>query len=289
MKRLNLYQEITNKIIEALEKGEFREWIQPWTNGAPFNAFSGHRYRGVNQLVLGLETWRKGYDDPRWLTFNQAKKLGGHVRKGEKSTTIIFWKFIEVMDDSPEEESEETTKVVPIARAYRVFNVAQCEGINLSPLERNVFDVDDFTERLLALPEIKWGGSRACYDSLEDVIRLPRKENFVHAEGFKETFYHELVHWTGHESRLNRKMRNRFGSAEYAMEELVAELGSAFLMAYIGVPFERTQHTGYIDSWLDALRRDSRAIFTAARKAQEACDFLVEEAGLQEDSLREAA
>ncbi len=288
MKRRNLYQEVTNKIIMALESGNFSEWIQPWNNGLPFNAISGHRYKGINQIILGLEMWVKGYEDPRWLTFNQAKKIGGHIKKGEKSSTVVFWKFIEVVDcecgeqSSRMSEDELPTKVVPIARAYRVFNVAQCEGIKLKPLQKNYFDVDAFTKSLLTLPEIRWGGMRACYIPSKDVICLPKKENFIHAEGFKETFYHELIHWTGHENRLNRNLKNRFGSAEYAMEELVAELGSAFLMANTGVPFGETQYTDYIDSWLEVLHKDSRAIFTAARKAQDACDFVLEKAGLQE-------
>ncbi len=280
MKRLNLYQEVTNKIIKALESGKFSEWIQPWNNGLPFNAVSGHRYKGINQIILGFEAWAKGYEDPRWLTFNQAKKLGGHIKKGEKSTLIVFWKFIEVQETS--EDGEEITKRVPIARAYHVFNVEQCDGLDLHPLEKNTFDIDTFTKRLLALPKIQWGGTQACYVPPEDVIRLPQKTNFIHAEGFKEVFFHELTHWTGNDKRLDRNLKNRFGSAEYAMEELIAELGSAFLMGHIGLTLEKTQHVAYLDSWLTVLRKDSRAIFTAARKAQEACDFLIKEAGLQE-------
>jgi len=293
MAKNNLYKKITDQIIQALENGEFAKWVQPWNNGLPYNAFSGHRYRGINQLILGIKSYVKGYDDPRWITFKQANKKGGKVKKGEKSTLIVFWKFIEMPeDDNPElPEEEQTVKVVPIARAYRVFNVAQCEGLKLRPLEKNYYDLDTFTEQLLALPEIQWGGTMACYVPSEDIIRLPQKENFIHAEGFKEVFYHELVHWTAHEDRLARDLKGRFGDARYAMEELVAELGSAFLMAHIGVPLTQTQHTAYLDSWLEVFRKDNRAIFTAARRAQDACDFLLKSAGLakHEQGLKKAA
>jgi len=299
MKR-NIYEEITQKIIKSLETGVI-PWIRPWEAaryGEHRNAVTHRPYRGLNILLLNLTALTKGFSDPRWLTFRNTEQLGGHVRKGEKGVGVIFWKFLpltEQQESDPEADAGDTNrKVIPFARLFTVFNVEQCEGLNLPPLavDRDEELQNPAAERIIALPDIRHGGSKACYSPAGDYINMPVQQAFAGLDYYYATAYHETVHWTGHPTRLLRQFGKRFGDDAYAFEELVAEIGAAFLGAMTGLPFEKLRHAGYIDSWLRILRGDNRAIFTAAAKAQAAADFLLEQARLADDTdgdLPEAA
>lgn len=289
MKR-DIYQEVTNKIIEQLENGT-PSWERPWAKlknvrgqNIPHNAHTGRPYSGVNTLLLWGAEQHHEYSSAGWLTYRQAKELGGHVRKGEKGEPIIFWKFLKKTDTKP--NGDEVEKTVPMVRGYTVFNVEQCDGITLpkskpktkSPeheLDRNQ-EIFQFVDRVD--PEIIVGGNIACYVPSRDLIRMPEFDQFHTVDGYCQTLMHELTHWTGHESRVDRPIKNRFGDQAYAVEELIAELGSSYLCAAFGIDMDGrqgiAQHASYIESWLTVLKNDKRAIFTAASKAQKAVEWL---------------
>jgi len=289
----NIYEEITEKIIAALEDGVI-PWAKPWNavqHGAFRNAITNRPYRGLNIMLLNLVAMLKGFVDPRWLTFRNAEKLGGNIRKGEKGVQVIFWKFLPVqnrmddgeMDPDTDAIDGEERKVIPFARTYTVFNVEQCEGLELPNLdfgEREAQETNQFAEKILALPVLKHGGDRACYSPSGDRICMPTRAVFENLDFYYSTAYHEIVHWTGHPDRLARTFGQRFGDQDYAFEELVAEIGAAFLGAHTGIPFAEMRHPGYINSWLQILQADSKAIFTAAAKAQNAADFVLDKAGI---------
>lgn len=266
-------------------------WQRPWKNGGsargssmPHNVVSGRPYHGVNVLLLGCAEMAHGYQSPCWLTFKQAQDKGGHVRKGEKGQIITFWKFnrrtVKGADGKPliTDDGEQVTAAAPMLRTYYVFNVAQCEGIEVPPPPPPVVipkpALAARIERLGAV--IQHGGDRACYSPLGDSVSIPRPEQFVSEDLYWSTLLHELTHWTGHKARCDRKILNRFGSEAYAAEELVAEIGSAFLCASFGIPLDELQHPEYVENWLSVLRGDNRAIFTASRLAQVAADFIID-------------
>ena len=294
--RKNVYETITEQIIHSLESGVV-PWARPWEAsqyGIHRNAATDRPYRGLNILLLNMIAMMQGFVDPRWLTFRNAEKLGGHVKKGEKGVGIIFWKFVptkadgssvslsDTANDMHPVSDDENQKVIPLVRMYTVFNVEQCEGLNIADLE--VKEIDNSTypdsELILNLPIIKHGGNKAYYTQAKDFIAMPTRDCFESPEFYYSTAFHEIVHWTGHHSRLHRKFGKRFGDNEYAVEELVAEIGSAFIGAGAGLPFEDMRHPEYINSWLQILKKDSMAIFTAAAKAQTAADFVLDKAGL---------
>jgi len=308
MAKRNVYREVTREIIKALREG-VGPWIRPWrTSAGPHrNAFSGRPYRGVNVLLLNLASMRRGFTSNLWLTYREAKRLGGYVRPGEKGVRIIFWKFIEIEERDREgnpvidpETGEPVKRTVPFARLYTVFNLDQTEGVRIprSVSERCEMDrKNDLGERLLALPRIVWG-NKAAYYPVGDFIELPPKGAFESPEYFYATAFHELIHWTGHPDRLARDLSGRFGDRSYAMEELIAEMGAAFLSAHAGLPVRKLQHPEYINDWLRVIENDRtyRAVFTAARMAQEACDWLLVRVGEavqpespEEYEMREAA
>lgn len=297
----DVYQEVTDAIIAQLEKGTV-PWLRPWKtikgedSGIPKNFRSGHAYRGINVPLLWATALNKGYDSDQWLTFKQCQELGGNVRKGEKSALVVFWKIQRFKDAAGEGDSGEggtggedsaggKVKTIPLLRHYNVFNVCQCDGLperekpaelvpEWSPVERAeavMLDSD---------ADIRHGGDRAFFRSsllsdADNFIQLPHKAAFASAENYYATALHELTHWTGHRTRLNRDMSGGFGSQSYAREELVAEMGSAFLCAEIGLPLEGLQHPSYIESWLDVLKEDKKAVLVAAGKAQRAADLLL--------------
>lgn len=303
--RKNIYEEITEKIITALEGGVI-PWARPWDAvkyGAYRNAITNRPYRGLNILLLNLVAMMKGFVDPRWLTFRNAEKLGGRIKKGEKGVSVIFWKFLPARqqhdDDGslPGQESAASNdrKVIPFARAYTVFNVEQCEGLDLPALDPGEVvecSTNEMAEKILALPVIEYGGGRACYSPSTDRITLPPRQAFENLNLFYGIAYHETIHWVGSGSRLARTFGKRFGDKDYAFEELVAEIGAAFLGSCTGIPFEEMRHPEYINSWLEILKGDSKAIFTAAAKAQDAADYILLKAGLadeEEEALPAAA
>ncbi len=277
---MRLYQEVTDRIVAELETGA-APWLKPWktsiANGTslmPSNAATGRSYHGINIPILWHAAGERGYPTHQWLTFNQAKERGGSVRKGEKATQVVFTKKLRIKDKETEEE-----KQISMLRGYYVFNAVQVEGlpvreITLSPpsdQEHRQSRVDAFIAATRA--DIRHGGNEAAYMPALDYIVMPPFGAFRTTEGYFATSLHELGHWSGHESRLDRNLEGRFGTRSYAAEELVAELTSAFLCAHLGVTCE-LRHAGYLSKWVELLKADNRAIFTAAAKAQQAADFL---------------
>jgi antirestriction protein ArdC len=299
MKR-DVYQDVTDRIVKSLENG-VAPWVKPWKSdgrsaGVHRNALTRRPYHGINVCLLTLEQMCKGYESGEWVTYRQAKELGGHVRKGEKATPIVLWKKYEknATDEQGRplfnEDGERVKKTLLFARMFSVFNVEQCDGLTAEqPTERpkgfvGYEGIDAAIANIGAT--IDHGGDRAYYSPSADRIRLPRPAQFADAASYYATAAHELTHWTGHASRLARDLSGRFGDESYAAEELIAEMGAAFTCATLGIA-GHLQHAEYIGSWIKVLKNDKRAIFTAASKAQEAADFLLARA-LREE-VREAA
>ena len=276
----DIYTEVTNRIITALEAGT-PPWICPWTDhtALPSNLATGKPYRGINVLMLSIEAMSRSYPDSRWMTLRQANELGAKVKKGEHGTSIVFFKMKEVSDVV--DTSDEPKRVIPMLRTYTVFNASQVEflperfELRPSPV---VWQPLGEAEQLLyeTGAVIRHGGNKAFYSPSEDIIQLPPETWFPTPDDYYAVALHETVHWTGHPRRLARVLGRRHGIEAYAYEELVAEMGAAFLCAHVGIP-GRLEHASYIDSWLDSLRRDKRLIFTAAGAAQKAADFVLGE------------
>ena len=275
----DLYQEVTDRIIKSLEDGT-PPWLPPWEGGEltlPENVTSGHRYRGINILLLHLTAMDRGYSTSRWLTFKQALDNGAHVRKGESGTPVVFFKPLEIAEKANTPDA--TTKVIPLLRNFTVFNVDQVDGLpkSLKPtLPQHEWDPLVAAETLLnnSRAHIQHGGNKAYYRPSDDVIQLPPRAWFPTASAYYGTALHELTHWTGAPTRCNRPLGQRHGIDAYAFEELVAEMGAAFTCAHCHLP-ARLEHASYIDSWLQALRNDKRLILHAAGKAQMAADYLL--------------
>ena len=276
--RADVYQKVTDQIISAIEQG-VDAWQMPWHRSAttPTNALTGKAYRGVNVLSLWTTAASSNYRSGIWATYAQWNQLGAQVRKGEKAAFIMFWKFPNRAEEA-EEGEEDDNRRGPIARGYNVFNADQVDGYSLPnipvlpPTER-IESADRFFAALNA--DVRHGGARAYYSKTEDFIQLPPFDVFKEAAAYYATFAHESIHWTGAPHRLNRDLKGRFGDESYAAEELVAELGAAFLCADLNVENRpRPDHAAYVQNWLKVLRNDKRAIFTAASKAQAAADWL---------------
>ncbi|MEZ6140775.1 MAG: zincin-like metallopeptidase domain-containing protein [Zavarzinella sp.] len=281
------YQLITSRIVEQLETG-VRPWHQPWNAKHAAGSitrplrFNGQKYHGINVVVLWLSGLEGGFSCPIWMTFQQAKELGAFVKKGQKGTTVVYANQIEKSETDPE-TGEETTQRIPFLKSYTVFNVDQIEGLPAHYYAREKQETND-QDRLNHVEEffrqtqatVQHGGERAFYHPRADYIQLPEYATFDNRERYYSTFAHEAVHWTGHERRLNRQLdKNRFGDAAYSIEELIAELGAAFLCADLQItPEVMPEHASYLQSWLRVLKDDTRAIFTAAAQAEKAVDFL---------------
>jgi antirestriction protein ArdC len=283
----DLRQEITDSIIAAMEKGT-APWQKPWHAGAyemPMNPTSGKPYRGGNALQLMVTAMRQGFDDPRWLTYRQAQENEWQVRKGEKGTQIEYWQFpkgkSEDLDDYRDIPAGESRDKF-IYRVYTVFNASQIEGIPAhTPRVRQEWEVHQSAETILqnsGARIIHDQQDRAFYSRLTDDIHLPPRAAFKSAGEYYGTALHELAHFSGAESRLNRETLNesyRFGDPNYAKEELRAELASVFLMAERGIPHNPDSHAAYIGSWIKSLQDDKHEIFRAARDAHRAADLLL--------------
>jgi antirestriction protein ArdC len=275
-KRTSVYERITERITALLEKGTI-PWRKPWTAqiGLPCNLITKKPYRGINVFLLDA----MNYESRFWLTFRQALELGGNVRKGEKSCPVVFWKP-KIVDD--EETGEE--KEIPFLRFYHLFNIDQCEGLrNISKIQAVPVMLPakpaEIVENMPQRPAIKRGTSRAFYSPAGDFVGMPEAANFDRKESYFGTLFHELIHSTGHESRLNRltlAQKSGFGSDPYGKEELIAEMGAAFLCARAGI-VERTleNSAAYIAGWLEQLRTDKRLIVQTAAQAQKAADFIL--------------
>jgi antirestriction protein ArdC len=269
------YDRITERIVALMEQGTV-PWHQPWRvqTGLPRNLVTKKPYRGINTFLL----MSLGYESPHWLTFRQAVQLGGSVKKGEKSCPVVFWKPMQVTD----EESGEVEKI-PFLRLYHVFNVAQCEGLKNAPeADESAFTATEAAEIVANMPQppvIQHGMTHAYYAPRQDTVGMPDARRFRTEDGYHATLFHELVHSTGHEKRLKRQSiteRNGYGSDPYCKEELVAELGSAFLCGQAGI-VERTidGSAAYIENWLKQLKSDRTLIVYAAAQAQKAADFIL--------------
>jgi antirestriction protein ArdC len=281
------YQEVTDRIIAALENGEADgEWSPPWVSlaaqGIPSNADTRKRYRGINVLNLWITAQQSGYKSSRWATYRQWKSLGAQVKRGEKGTMIVFFRTFDRETDRIDNNGDTVVERIPFIRHSTVFNAEQVEGDPRSDedepteLPEGADPIEHLDEFLAATgAQIEHGGDRAYYRPGTDTIALPPIEQFHSTEGYYGTALHELTHWTGAKPRLDRDLRNRFGSEAYAVEELIAELGATFLSAEFGVEAEpRADHAQYLKSWLKVLREDNKAIVTAASRAADAADYL---------------
>ena len=297
----DIHADITQRFIEALENGT-RPWERDWlTYGLPTRA-TGQQYRGINMLILADQAEQCGYTNPNWLTYNQAAELGGNVRKGEKSTAIVFYKQSQLVDGegAPVADANGKDKSLWLLRRYNVFNVEQIDGLpegKFAPpvmpttqLERN--EIDKAAEAALRSTGAQIdndGNGRAFYRPSTDSIHLPRFEAFLNVGGYLTTMAHELCHWTGAKHRLDRDLANRFGSKDYAFEELVAEIGAAFVCARLGIAGDHfDNHAAYVSGWLEKLRGDKKFIFKAAALAQKAADYVLQNAAGQEISTPKA-
>ena len=290
----DIYQSVTDQIVTALEAGT-PPWLCPWIGGtgdmAPANLSSGRPYRGINVLLLNMRAMTCGYSTNRWLTFQQSRGLGACVRKGEHGTPVVFFKMHEVVDRTALATSHVSQtndrKVIPLLRTFTVFNAAQIDGLPEAllpaPQATPEWSACDVAELILnaSQAQIRHGGARAFYAPSLDLIQLPERSAFANATAYYGTALHELTHWTGHPQRCNRVLSSRAHIEAYAFEELVAEMGSAFLTNYCSL-HGQLQHASYIDSWLQALRNDKRLIFTAASLAQKAADFLLPQSAAEE-------
>jgi antirestriction protein ArdC len=285
--KADVYERITNQIVAELEKG-VRPWLKPWNAEHSAGRITrplrrnGIPYRGINVVMLWSEAMEKGYAAPIWMTFKQAIELKACVRKGEKGSLVVYADKI-TRTETDAATGEENEFAIPFMKGYTVFNVEQIDGLpehfyGKPELRTDAVQRNERMESFFAATgaNVVHGGSRACYIPSTDNIHMPCIDFFRDAESYYATLAHETTHWTKHTSRLNREFgRKRFGDEGYAMEELVAELGSAFLSADLDLtPEVRDDHASYVASWLKVLKNDKRAIFTAASHAQRAVDFL---------------
>ena len=290
----DLHQTITARIITAIEAGAC-PWSLPWRTAGrlhrPTNIQTGNRYNGVNVLALWAEAQLNQYSSPTWGTYRQWASQGCQVRKGEKASTIVFYKPVTRQRDNDTPPEDATSQARLIARASAVFNADQVDGINPlpQPAPAEPASIHAAAEQFITATgaNITHAGDRAFYNQITDQIRLPPRAAFIGSatstasESYYSTILHELVHWSGPKHRLDRDLAGRFGSSAYAMEELVAELGAAFLCSDLQFTNEpRSDHAAYLASWLKVLKADPRAIFTAASKAAQAVTYL------QADSAR---
>ena len=280
MKR-DLYAEVSARIVAELEAGA-APWVKPWSASpganSPCNAVSNRPYSGCNAVLLWMAQ-AAGYRTPRFLTFKQALELGGNVRKGEHGTKVYFVKQLQVQDNGADDET--ATRLVRMMREYTVFNVDQCENLPDSfitgkPMRaRNPDTRDELADAFLHSTgaDIREGHGEAYYVPSRDFVSMPAFTGFAGADHFYNVAFHELTHWSGHKSRLDRDLKNRFGSRNYAAEELIAELCAAFLCAEFGFDGD-VRNAGYIANWIELLKADKRAFFTACSQASKAADYL---------------
>ncbi|MEG9437770.1 DUF1738 domain-containing protein [Edaphobacter sp. HDX4] len=297
--RLNTYQTVTDRIIANLERGVI-PWEKPWKSPKfaggvfPRNFHTGKPYRGINIMLL----WGSEYSSPFWLTFKQAQELGGTVRKGERSERIVFYKPMLKGDETgqpTEEKVSDSKRLLFMLTSYSVFNVEQCDGLNVPLIEEPALteaELDVSCEAMVS----NWAGrptirteirseSRAYYRPSTDSVHLPARFRFVGGAHYYKTLFHELIHSTGHESRLARAFGERFGDELYSKEELIAETGAAFLSAIAGIETEHTEQntTAYLQHWIAALRQDNRMVIQAAAAAQKAVDMITGQMLTKED------
>lgn len=285
--RRDIYQEVTDRIIEHLEQG-----TAPWRNpikrrsgdGWPKNLHSGKRYRGINVFLLGLRAWESGYSSAYWMTFKQAKSKGGQVRKGEKGSLVTFWKRFETTDRATGEDI-----AIPVLKHYTAFNLEQIDGIEIpdaptedpnqipfEPLKAADQLINGYTNKPVITHD---GGQRAFYRPSSDTVHLPEPDMLDCRESYYAVAFHELTHSTGHSKRLDRGLDtdpSPFGSPDYSREELIGEMGSAFMCAAAGIsPPTIEQSAAYLQNWINVLKGDKRLVVSAAGAAQKAADLML--------------
>ncbi len=281
--KTDVYARVTDQILKDLERG-VRPWMKPWTVANAEGRISrplrhnGTPYRGMNVLLLWGQAIDRGFQSPQWMTYKQAQALGGQVRKGETGSLVVYADRVTKTD--VDVDGQEVEREIAFMKGYTVFNAEQIDGLQAlqapspaSPLEL-IQTAEEFFARTGAV--VHHRGNRAFYASLQDFVQLPAPEAFRDAVSYAAIKAHEFIHWTGHPSRNARAFGKRFGDQAYAFEELVAELGAAFLCADLGItPEVREDHASYLQSWLQVLEGDKRAIFSAAAQAQKAVDYLL--------------
>jgi len=288
---LDKFQLITDKLIDLIEQG-VKPWEKPWHSAGYGNAITGHQYRGTNPLLAAIDCLSNGYESPLFLGFSQAQAHGWKIRKGCKATWILWGGT--TSKETTDEQTGETTK--QFYRAFKWLNVYNLDCIDDSEADNKKADVIKVAklgggntapriadpEALIAAQnaEVKFGGDYACYSSSLDKIQMPKYEDFTGAEPYYATLIHELIHRTGHPSRLDRKLGNKFGSQAYAFEELIAEVGAAFVCNELGITCEIENHASYLEGWLKVLKSDNQAFMKAVSAAQKAASLLIENAGM---------
>jgi antirestriction protein ArdC len=286
----DVYARVTAQIIDAIEQG-VGTWRMPWnTSGrfafSPINVVSKKPYRGINTVCLWAAAQAKGYESGEWATYQQWRDRGAQVRKGEKSSLVVFWKFAngpaETQDDG-EHQAASGSRLL-FTKGYSVFNGAQVDGYTFKadaerPMPERIEQAEAFFRGIAA--DVRHGGNQAFYSPAGDYVQMPPFAAFRDAVAYYSTLAHECTHWTANAARCNRELGKRFGDNAYAAEELIAELGAAFTCAHLGLSTEpREDHAQYLQSWLRVLKADKRAIFTAASKAQQAADWLTQRAAV---------
>jgi antirestriction protein ArdC len=283
--KTDIYTQVTNCIVAALEKG-VRPWVQPWNSQHAAGRItrpkrhSGAFYAGINILILWGAATAQGYSCPTWMSYKQAQELGAQVRKGERGNQVVYATTYSRTDTA--ENGEETERAIPFLKTYTVFNCEQIDNLPahyyalaesvIDPIQR-IAHADAFFANLKA--DIRHGGNRAYYAMSTDHVQMPPFEAFRDALAYFATLGHECCHWSGAKSRLNRDLSGRFGSHAYATDELISEICSAFLCADLALtPEPRKDHAAYLASWLTVLKSDRRAIFTAAAHAERAAAYL---------------
>lgn len=277
---MKVYEIITNIILTKLEEGTV-PWQKPWNTREtmPRNLLSKKAYQGINAFILGCQH----YSSPYWLTFKQCKDLGGSIRKGEQGTPVVYWNWLEI------EEDGEMEKKVPFMRYYTVFNVAQCENISTDKMPITTETVNNYMDKIEQCegivdnckdkPQIRHGKQQACYMPFFDLVHMPALESFIHSEEYYSTLFHELTHSTGHEKRLNRQGITEiapFGTPLYSKEELVAEMGAAFLCGFAGIEYATIDNSAaYVQGWLKKLKNDKKLVIIAATQAQKAANYIL--------------
>jgi antirestriction protein ArdC len=287
----SVFEIITEKILSHLDNGVI-PWRKPWTGkaGIPRNLVTGKPYRGINLFLLMAEC----YSSPYWLTFRQVQDKGGSIKKGEKSSLVIFWKFREV-EEIDKKTGEPEKKEIPMLRYYRIFNILQTEGMDYPQPEASInhlepiAQAETLVEEYKDKPEIRHGFLRACYAPSEDLIKMPALNSFFNPEEYYSTLFHECVHSTGSPKRLDRPTLTEsqgFGSESYAQEELVAEMGAAFLCGISGISQTTIENSAaYIQGWRDTIAKDPKLVIMAAAQAQKAVSYITGESILDEEKV----
>jgi antirestriction protein ArdC len=269
----SVYSIVTEQILKQLESG-VAPWHRPWTTHIPKNLVSGRGYRGINVFLLSSS----GYGSPYWLTYKQAAERGGHVRKGEHGTKVIFWKIGTREVENADGETDERKSI--LLRYYTVFNVEQCEGIaspSVEPAVSAIEECERIVKQMPNPPAMEQDG-RAWYRPSTDTVGMPSRNAFNTSEEYYSTLFHELTHSTGHTTRVGREgieKLNTFGSESYSKEELIAEMGAAMLCGVAGIERKTLSNSAsYLKSWIDVLKSDSRMVVSAASQAQKAADYI---------------